>query len=192
MIALVKYNAGNIASVQNALNRLGAESILTDDPNLIRTADKVIFPGVGEAGTAMNYLKQQRLDEVILSLNKPFLGICLGLQLMCKSSEEGNTSCLGIFDTQVRCFPPQDKVPHMGWNNCINQKGPLFGGIETTDDMYYVHSFYAEPCLQTVATCDYILPFSAALQQDNYYAVQFHPEKSGTVGQQMLQNFLNL
>lgn len=192
MIAIVKYNAGNIASVQNALNRLGCESILTDDPELIRAADKVIFPGVGEAGSAMNYIRNKGLDEVILSLNKPFLGICLGLQLMCRKSEEGSTNCLGIFDVNVRCFPPEDKVPHMGWNTLDNLQGPLFDGIKMNNDMYFVHSYYAEISKQTVASCDYILPFSAALQQDNYYAVQFHPEKSARIGEQLLQNFLKL
>ncbi len=192
MIAIIKYNAGNIKSVQNALNRLGYESVITDDVETLLNADKVIFPGVGEASTAMNYLKEKGLDEVIQSIKQPFLGICLGLQLMCKSSEEGNTECLGIFDATVKLFPPEEKVPHMGWNNFENLQGELFEGVDINDNVYYVHSYYAESCKETVAMCDYIKPFSAALQKDNFYATQFHPEKSASIGEQILKNFLKL
>ena len=192
MIAIIKYNAGNIRSVQNALNRLGYESIITDDKVEILNADKVIFPGVGEASTAMKYLREKELDEVILSIEKPMLGICLGLQLMCDYSEEGDTKCLGIFNTQVKKFPPKDKVPHIGWNNFSEVKGDLFQDIKTDSDVYYVHSYYAEKNNQTVATCDYIKPFASAMQKDNFYATQFHPEKSADVGTQLLKNFLTL
>lgn len=192
MIAIVKYNAGNIASVQNALTRLGFESVVTDDVDALRNADKVIFPGVGEASSAMNYLKDRNLDDVIRSLKQPVLGICLGQQLMCAFSEEGNVNCLGIFKTMVKKFPPSDLVPQMGWNSLIQLSGPLFQGINESDDVYFVHSYYAELCENTVASCDYIIPFSAALQKDNFCATQFHPEKSGSVGEQILMNFLKL
>ena len=192
MIAIIKYNAGNIRSVQNALTRLGYESIITDDKEEILNASKVIFPGVGEASSAMKYLKDKGLDEVILSIKKPMLGICLGLQLMCKHSEEGDTDCLGIFNAEVKKFPPKNKVPHMGWNSFSKLKGELFKDIIPENDMYYVHSYYAETNDQTIATCDYILPFSSAMQQDNFYATQFHPEKSADVGTQLLKNFLEL
>lgn len=192
MIAIIKYNAGNILSVQNALTRLGYESVITNDPTVIRAADKVIFPGVGEASSAMKYLKERGLDEVIKSNTQPFLGICLGLQLMCNNTEEGNTKCLGIFDTEVKLFPPTDKVPHMGWNNFIDFNGPLSTNIDKKDDVYYVHSYYANLCDDTVASCNYILKFSAALQKNNFFATQFHPEKSAGVGQQILKNFLAL
>jgi glutamine amidotransferase len=192
MIAIVKYNAGNIASVQNSLTRLGFTSIVTDDIVELKNADKVIFPGVGEASSAMKYLKDRNLDEVIRSLKQPVLGICLGQQLMCAFSEEGNVNCLGIFKTMVKKFPPTDLVPQMGWNSLSKLSGPLFQGIVESDDVYFVHSYYAELCENTVASCDYILPFSAALQKDNFYATQFHPEKSGNVGEQILMNFLKL
>ena len=192
MIAIIKYNAGNIQSVQNALSRLGYESVITDDKETILSAGKVIFPGVGEASTAMQYLKERKLDEVITSITQPFLGICLGLQLMCKSTEEGNTNCLGIFDAEVKLFPPKEKVPHMGWNSFEQLDGQLFKDVQATDDVYYVHSYYAEQCKETVASCDYIKPFSAALQKDNFYATQFHPEKSAGVGEQILKNFCTL
>lgn len=192
MIAIIKYNAGNIRSVQNALSRLGFQSIITDNKEEIKRAEKVIFPGVGEASTAMNYLKNKGLDDLIVSLSQPFLGICLGLQLMCQFSEEGNTRCLGIFDSQVKLFPAIEKVPHMGWNNFISIKGPLFNQVQIENDVYFVHSYYAEVCENTVADCDYILPFSAALQKNNFYATQFHPEKSAEVGAQILLNFLKL
>lgn len=192
MIAIIKYNAGNIKSVQNALKRLGYESIITDNPSLILNADKVIFPGVGEASSAMQYLKERELDKVLLSVKNPFLGICLGLQLMCNKSEEGNTACLGIFNTEVKLFPPQDKVPHMGWNNFESVRDELFQNININNDVYFVHSYYADLCENTVATSNYIVPFSAALQKNNFYATQFHPEKSAGVGAQILKNFLEL
>jgi len=192
MIAIIKYNAGNIKSVQNALKRLGYESYITDDPTTILNAKKVIFPGVGEASTAMQYLKERGLDEVIKSVTQPFLGICLGLQLMCNKTEEGNTNCLGIFDSDVKRFPPKDKVPHMGWNNFDSLQGELFNNIHKNDDVYYVHSYYADLNKDTVAVCNYIIPFSAALQKDNFYATQFHPEKSAAVGEQILKMFLEL
>jgi imidazole glycerol-phosphate synthase subunit HisH len=192
MIAILKYNAGNIKSVQNALTRLGYQSIITDDPEDLSKADKVIFPGVGEASSAMEYLLRRGLDKTIVNLKQPVLGICLGLQLMCRHSEEGDTTCLGIFDTSVRLFPPVDKIPHMGWNNFLTIKGDLFKGITPEDDVYYVHSYYAEICSSTSATCDYILPFSASMNKRNFYATQFHPEKSAEAGEKILQNFLML
>lgn len=192
MIAIIKYNAGNIQSVQNAVNRLGYNCIITEDNTQILAADKVIFPGVGEASTAMEYLKERGLDQVIKSITQPVLGICLGLQLMCKTTEEGNTNCLGIFNTEVKLFPPNEKVPHMGWNNFSSIEGKLLDGIKNTDDMYYVHSYYAELCKHTIASCDYIQPFSAALKHENFYATQFHPEKSAKIGEQILKNFLEL
>jgi glutamine amidotransferase len=192
MIAILKYNAGNIKSVQNALIRLGYESIITDNPAELMNADKVIFPGVGEASSAMQYLKERELDKTIISLKQPVLGICLGLQLMCRYSEENDTKCLGIFDSDVRLFPPVDKIPHMGWNNFLTINGDLFKGVALEDDVYYVHSYYAEISSCTSATCDYILPFSASMYRENFYATQFHPEKSAGVGEKILQNFLNL
>jgi imidazole glycerol-phosphate synthase subunit HisH len=192
MIAILKYNAGNIKSVWNALTRLNYESIITDDPEELLKADKVIFPGVGEASSAMQYLKERGLDRTIISLKKPVLGICLGLQLLCRYSEEADTECLGIFQTDVRLFPPVDKIPHMGWNNFFSLKGELFKGIELEDDVYYVHSYYAEISSCTSATCDYILPFSASMQKGNFYATQFHPEKSAEIGEKILRNFLEL
>lgn len=192
MIAILKYNAGNIKSVKNALTRLGYESIITDDPSALSAAEKVIFPGVGEASSAISYLRERGLDKTIVSLKQPVLGICLGLQLMCRYSEEGNTTCLGIFDSDVRLFPPVEKIPHMGWNNFLTIKGDLFKGISIRDNLYYVHSYYAEISTCTLATCDYILPFSAAMQKGNFYATQFHPEKSAGTGEKVLKNFLEL
>jgi len=192
MIAIVKYNAGNIRSVQNTLNRLGYNSMITDDANELRNADKVIFPGVGEANSAMKYLKNHGLDEVIKSLEQPILGICLGLQLMCEYSEEGDTSCLGIFPNIVKRFQGDAIVPHMGWNNLASQKGQLFNGIENNDDLYFVHSYFAELSDCTSAVCNYIQPFSAAIEKENFYATQFHPEKSADIGSRILQNFLAL
>ncbi|HEY5471165.1 MAG TPA: imidazole glycerol phosphate synthase subunit HisH [Bacteroidales bacterium] len=192
MIAILKYNAGNIKSVQNALTRLGFKSIITDDPEELSKADKVIFPGVGEASSAMSYLKKRGLDKTIVELKQPVLGICLGLQLMCRYSEEADTSCLGIFKADVRLFPPVDKVPHMGWNNFLTIKGDLFKGIDLKDDVYYIHSYYAEISCHTIATCEYIVPFSASMQSNNFYATQFHPEKSAGIGEKILQNFLEL
>ncbi|MDR1877842.1 MAG: imidazole glycerol phosphate synthase subunit HisH [Flavobacteriaceae bacterium] len=190
MIAVIKYNAGNIKSVQNALARLQVESMVTDDEDLIRKSDKVIFPGVGEAGTAMQYLRERGLDTLIKSLTQPFLGICLGQQLMCSHSEEGNTECLNIFKAKVRKFPNTGIVPHMGWNNIYDLKGEIFKNNRENDDVYFVHSYYVDLCEETTAKCDYILPFSAALQKDNFYAVQFHPEKSADVGENILRSFL--
>ncbi|WP_271405335.1 imidazole glycerol phosphate synthase subunit HisH [Tenacibaculum soleae] len=193
MIAIIKYNAGNIRSVQNAITRLGYESIITDNPEEIRKATKVIFPGVGEASSAMAYLRERKLDELLVSLKQPVLGICLGLQLMCKSSEEGNTKCLGIFDTETKQFPPLEKVPHMGWNNFSELKpSKIVDAITTDEDVYYVHGYYAEICQNTVATCNYIKPFSTIMQKDNFYAMQFHPEKSASIGEKLLLNFLKL
>ncbi|SCY23098.1 glutamine amidotransferase [Nonlabens sp. Hel1_33_55] len=198
MIAIVKYNAGNIGSVTNALNRLGIENKVTDDPAELKAAHKVIFPGVGEAGTAMKYLRERELDQVLINLKKPFLGICLGMQLMCNHSEEGDTKCLGIFDTDVKLFQSKDfKVPHMGWNSLSYELGvqnseSLLTNIERNSDVYYVHSYYAEVCDDTAAVCDYLLPFSSVLQKNNFYATQFHPEKSAGVGEQLLKNFIGL
>ncbi len=192
MIAIIKYNAGNITSVKNAVERLGYECKVTDDIDEILSAEKVIFPGVGEAGSAMIYLKNKGLDKVIQSLTQPTLGICLGLQLMCRYSEEGDTECLGIFDATVKKFPVTDIVPHMGWNNLDIQETPLFSGFGKDDTVYFVHSYYAEICSDTIARCNYILPFSAAIQKNNFYATQFHPEKSGDVGENILKNFLEL
>jgi glutamine amidotransferase len=192
MIAIIKYNAGNIRSVQNALNRLECPSVITDDPDEIRRADKVILPGVGEASTAMKYLRERELDKLLVSLKQPLLGICLGLQLMCDYSEEGNTDCLGIFKTTVKKFPDKDIVPHMGWNNLTKLKSKLFEGLTSNDDVYFVHSYYAELCESTIGECDYILPLSASLNRENFYATQFHPEKSAWIGEKILKNFLAL
>lgn len=192
MIAIIDYNAGNISSVQNALKRLGYDSVITRDKDEILRADKVILPGVGEASTAMKYLKKYELDTFIKDIKQPFLGICLGMQLMCTSSEEGTTDCLGIFNAKVKLFPPNEKVPHIGWNSLYVLKGDLFKNMNAPEDVYFVHSFYAELCEETSAECNYIFPFSAALQKDNFYATQFHPEKSATVGEQILKNFLAL
>ncbi|MEP5613089.1 MAG: imidazole glycerol phosphate synthase subunit HisH [Cyclobacteriaceae bacterium] len=192
MIGVVKYNAGNIRSLINALDRLDVESILTDDPEALKSAEKVIFPGVGEANSAMRFLKEKGLDEVLKSLTQPFLGICLGMQLMCEYSEENDTSCLGIFDEAVRRFPSGKVVPHMGWNNFVCHGGPLFEGISTVDNMYFVHSYFVELGQDSIATTDYILPFSSGLHKDNFYGVQFHPEKSAEIGGQLLKNFLKI
>jgi len=193
MIAIIKYNAGNITSVKNAIERLGFECQVTDYEREINNAEKVIFPGVGEASSAMKYLKERNLDQIIISLKQPVLGICLGQQLMCKYSEEGNIDCLGIFDVKVKKFPPLDIVPHMGWNNIqIVNKNAFLNGINELDNFYFVHSYYCELSENTIAQCNYILPFSAAMQKNNFYATQFHPEKSASVGEQILKNFLQL
>lgn len=191
-IVIIKYNAGNVVSVTNTLNRLGVEPVVSDDPETIRTADKVIFPGVGEASTAMDYLKARKLDSLIISLKQPFLGICLGQQLMCRHSEENDTDCLGIFNLNVKRFQPKLKVPHMGWNKLFDMKGPLFEGLPEDAFIYFVHSYYCEPGPETIATSDYINKFSAALHKDNFYAIQGHPEKSGQTGQRFLENFLKI
>lgn len=192
MIAIIKYNAGNIRSVQNALDRLGVASAITDNHEEIHAAEKVIFPGVGEARTAMRYLKERGLDQLMVSLKQPFLGICLGMQLMCTHSEEKDTKCLGIFEEQVRKFPPKGIVPHMGWNNFTQIDGVLFEGLSATDDCYFVHSYFAEIGTHTVGETNYLVPFASAMQRGNFYGVQFHPEKSADVGQQLLKNFLSL
>lgn len=192
MIAIIKYNAGNITSVKNSVQRLGFECIVTDNPDEIIKADKVIFPGVGEASSAMKYLKETNLDEVIKSLKQATLGICLGQQLLCSFSEEGNTECLGIFDVQVRKFPPLDLVPHMGWNSITSCQGELFKAIEEESNVYFVHSYYCELSEYTSSICNYILPFSASMQKNNFYTTQFHPEKSGDLGEKILLNFLKL
>jgi len=194
-VAIIKYNAGNIRSVIFALERLGLQPVLSDDPEVIQAADKVIFPGQGEANSAMRYLSQKNLDKLILSLQQPFLGICLGMQLMCSYSEENDTPCLGMFDNHVRKFIPngiQAKIPQMGWNLLHDLKGPLFTDLPTEPYVYFVHSYYVEQGSFTTATAEYIIPFTAALQKDNFYATQFHPEKSGEVGQKILQNFLQI
>ena len=193
-VAIVKYNAGNVNSVVNALKRLGIEPLLTDNAEELMKADRVLFPGQGEASGAMEYLKARRLDEVIRSLKQPVLGICIGQQLLCRHSEEGNTDCIGVFDAEVRRFQPQrheDKVPCMGWNRLYDTKSPLMQGLEG-EYVYFVHSYYVPVCNETIATADYILPYSASMHKDNFYACQFHPEKSGKVGEQILKNFLSL
>jgi len=197
-IVIIKYNAGNIESVKNALNRLGINAEITANPEKIRNADKVIFPGVGEASTTMEYLRKHELDKLIVSLNQPVLGICLGLQLMCSHSEENDTKCLGIFDEKVMRFMPKHgeefvtKVPHMGWNAITSLKSKLFSEEIECQYVYFVHSYFAGLGEHTIATCNYINSFSAALQKDNFYATQFHPEKSGTVGARILENFVKL
>lgn len=190
MIAIVKYNAGNIRSVKNALDRIGVESKLTDNPEELNAADKVIFPGVGEAKSAMNYLKERKLDEVLISLKQPFLGICLGMQLMCSYSEERDTNCLGIFDEKVKKFPPKGLIPHMGWNDFNETKGPLFKDIGNNENMYFVHSYYVEVGPDTIGETEYLIQFTSALQKNNFYGVQFHPEKSADSGRKLIENFL--
>lgn len=193
-VAIIKYNAGNTQSVIFALERMGIHPILTNDWEELKSADKVIFPGVGEASTTMENLKQFKLDELIVDLKQPVLGICLGMQLMCKQTEEGNAKGLGIFDVDVKRFQAKngEKVPHMGWNNLTYLKGNWIARGLPDTNMYFVHSYYVPVCKDTAAECDYILPFSAALQKDNFYAVQFHPEKSGKQGEKLLQKFIEL
>lgn len=191
--AIVKYNAGNIRSVINALGRLGIEPLLTDDPAQLQAADRVIFPGQGEARSAMEYISARGLDRVIANLKQPVLGICVGQQLLCRHSEEGDTPCIGVFDVDVKRFQPQrheDKVPAMGWNAIIPTDTPMLQRIEAGDYVYFVHSYYVPQCQWTAATAEYILPYSACLQKDNFFTCQFHPEKSGKVGEQILRNFL--
>lgn len=196
-IAVIKYNSGNVQSVLYALERLGAHAELTDDPEKIRAADKVIFPGQGEASTAMKYLKERKLDQLIQQIKQPFLGVCLGLQLLCEHSEENDTECLGIFPVKVKKFVPENseefKVPHVGWNELENlADSPLLKELPANPFVYYVHSFYAELSDLTIAQTHYIHDFSAMLHRDNYYAIQAHPEKSGLVGEKLLANFLNI
>ncbi|MDR2953485.1 MAG: imidazole glycerol phosphate synthase subunit HisH [Prevotella sp.] len=193
-IAIIKYNAGNIFSVENAFKRLGVKAIVTADQELIKQADKVVFPGVGEASSTMQHLRETGLDKLIPSLKQPVLGICLGMQLMCSYSEEGEVDCLNIFGVKVKQFIPQrreDKVPHMGWNNIMDVKSNIFDNSLENKFVYFVHSYYVDMCDHTAATTDYIHPFSAALHKDNFYATQFHPEKSGDVGEKILENFLS-
>lgn len=191
-IALIDYGAGNVQSVKYALNRLGYEPNLTKDHNEILNADKVIFPGVGSAKAAMDQLKASGLDELIPTLKQPVLGICVGMQLMCKHSEEGGVPCLGIIDAEVKKFDAGLKIPHMGWNNITSLQSALFKGLPQSDQVYFVHSYYVPVNEATIAVTDYGVPFSAAIQKDNFYAVQFHAEKSGEIGAQILENFLAL
>ena len=194
-LTILQYNAGNIQSVLYALERLGVVATVTDDPAMIQAADKVIIPGVGEASSAMAYLKERNLDQLIVALKQPVLGICLGMQLMCKHSAENDTTCLGIFDEQVLAFNANEagiKVPQIGWNNIANFKTELFNGVPENSYTYFVHGFYAGLGDNTIATTDYIQPYSSALQKNNFYGVQFHPEKSAAVGEQIIQNFLSL
>lgn len=194
-IVIIKYNAGNIFSVDSAMKRLGVDAIVSDDKELIAKADKVIFPGVGEASTTMKYLREKGLDTLIKGLERPVLGICLGMQLMCTHSAEGDADCLNIFDVDVKRFisdKHENKIPHMGWNTITDLKAPLFDVSLENKYVYFVHSYYVPVNAHTVATTDYILPFSAALHKNNFYATQFHPEKSGSVGEQILTNFLKL
>lgn len=194
-IAIIKYNAGNTKSVEHALHRLGIQPVITDDVEQISKADKVIFPGVGHAETTMLHLKEKQLDVIIRNLKQPVLGICLGQQLMCAHSEEGNIDCLNIFPVQVKKFQSPDnqfKIPQMGWNNLIELKSPLFNNISDDSFVYFVHSYFCELSEYNIATCNYIHPFSAALHKDNFYATQFHPEKSADIGSRILQNFLLL
>jgi imidazole glycerol-phosphate synthase subunit HisH len=192
MIAIVKYNAGNSMSVENAVRRLGYKAEITDVPDRLIAADKVILPGVGEAGSAMRYLKERNLDILLTSLGKPLLGICLGMQLMCRWSEEGDTTGLGIFNTEVSKFHGNLRIPHTGWNNLVEKTGALFKETLPTDDFYFVHSYYAGICKETSAVCDYIIPFSAALEKNNFFGTQFHPEKSAGAGMKILNKFLEL
>ncbi len=194
MIAVIDYDTGNIRSVANALSRLGAEFCVTDNPSIITSADRVLLPGVGEAQSAMSKLRERGLVDVVKSLTQPTLGICIGVQLMCQYSEEGDTDCMGIFDTKVRKFSPalDLKVPHMGWNSITQLRSPLFDGVDEGDYIYYVHSFAPELCEQTIAVTAYGVDYSAALQRDNFFGTQFHPEKSGAIGEKILSNFLKL
>lgn len=191
-IAIVKYNAGNVCSITNALNRLGIEPVITDNAEYLSTADKIIFPGVGEASSAMQYLKAHHLDNLIRDLKQPLLGICLGMQLLCRFSEENNTDCLGIFDLNVKKFSSPLKIPQIGWNSIDNLSSELFKGIDNDEYVYFVHSYYAEIGKNTIATTDYGITYSSALHKNNFYATQFHPEKSGIVGARIIENFINL
>ncbi len=191
-IVIIKYNAGNVFSVSSALKRLGYEPLIAWDKKEIENADKIIFPGVGQANSAMQFLRETNLDKLIPELKQPFLGICLGLQLLCSYSQEGNTKALGIFSQEIKLFPPKAKVPHIGWNSIKTKKNILFSSLPQEPFVYFVHSYYAELGEYTIAETNYIFPFSAALQKNNFYALQFHPEKSGKTGEQILKNFIEL
>jgi glutamine amidotransferase len=192
-VAIVKYNAGNVESVRNALRRLNVEPILTDDAEELQICDKIIFPGVGEASSSMNYLREKKLDKAIVNLTQPVLGVCLGMQLLCSFSEENATECLGILPYKVRKFTADDlKVPQMGWNNVFDLKSKLFENVPENSFVYFVHSFYVESGAETIATCNYAVNFSAAIEHANFYAVQFHAEKSGAIGERILENFLKI
>ena len=194
-VAIIKYNAGNLYSVEYALKRLGIEPVITSDKELLQKADKIIFPGQGEAAQTMRYLKTHRLDELIIDLKQPVLGICIGMHLLCKYSEEGNVDCLGIFNVPVLKFKPEkqaDKIPHIGWNSLANLKSPLYTELPEEEYVYFVHSYYVPLNDFTVAQTEYIQSFSASMQKDNFYAVQFHPEKSGNAGEKIIKNFIIL
>ena len=194
-VAILKYNAGNIFSVINSLRRLGVDPVLTDDSATLKAADRVLFPGQGEASTAMAYLKERGLDKVIKSLRQPVLGICIGQQLLCRHSEEGHVDCIGIFDADVRKFKPtrhEEKVPVMGWNSLYDLNDGLFKGLDEGEHVYFIHSYYVPLCENTIAKADYIHPYSAALRKDNFFTTQFHPEKSGDVGETIIRNFLEM
>jgi glutamine amidotransferase len=194
-VVIIKYNAGNIYSVDYGLKRLGITPVITDDPDTVRSADMVVFPGQGEASTTMNYLRNRGLDSLIRELKQPVLGICIGMQLLCRHSEEGDVDCLGVFDAEVKRFIPdshEDKVPHMGWNALTDLKGEVFDRLPADPYVYFVHSYYVPVTPDTAAVSEHIHPFSAAMQKDNFYAMQFHPEKSGSVGETILKNFINM
>ena len=194
-VSIIKYNAGNVQSVLFALERIGINAVVTDNISILKSSDKVIFPGVGEASSAMKYLKEKNLDDVIINLKQPVLGICLGMQLMCRYSEEGNTNCLGIFETEVKLFPTElkkIKVPQIGWNTIYDLNTNLYHNIKENEYMYFVHSYFAEISEHTIAKTNYGLEYSSSLQNNNFYGVQFHPEKSSDAGQQLLENFIKL
>lgn len=191
-IVIIKYNAGNVYSVSSALKRLGYDAVISSDIEEIKYADKIIFPGVGEASSAMKYLRETKLDVLIPKLKQPFLGVCLGLQLLCSSSEEGDTECLNVFNEKIKRFPPERKVPHMGWNSISVSDSKLFTNVKNNSYVYFVHSYFAELSIHTIAESNYIEKFSSALHKDNFYALQFHPEKSGASGEQILKNFIEL